>query len=206
MRPSPTHRLAELCEIASGPSGLQLEGLSASLEGVPVISPPDLTTDHRIDTRSIKRVSAGTAAGLARFRLRAGDLVYVRQGTLGRRAVVGPAEATWLFGPACLRIRPKSEAILSDYLLHYLGHPLVHEAIVSYANPSKAVETLPSQALAATLVSLPSLERQRTVAGAMNEIVTQIEANKLLIDKQERFRLGLLTELLGSTVGEPGAP
>jgi type I restriction enzyme S subunit len=203
MPSSRTHRLADLCEIASGPSGQQLEGLSANLEGVPVISPPDLTTEHRVDPRNIRRVGFGTAAGLERFRLRTGDLVYVRQGTLGRRAVVGPAEATWLFGAACLRIRPRAEAILPDYLLHYLGYPLVHDWITSQANRSQAVETLPSQALATAPIFVPPLERQRIIAGAMNEIGTQIEAHRQLIAKHEAFRLGLLTELLSDAFDGP---
>ncbi|MGQ5225027.1 hypothetical protein [Streptomyces sp. yara] len=204
--PSRTYRLAELCEITSGPSGQQLEGLATNLEGVPVISPPDLTTEHQVDPRNIKRVGFGTAAGLERFRLRERDLVYVRQGTLGRRALVGPAEATWLFGAACLRIRPRAHMILPDYLLHYLGHPLVHERITSQANRSQAVETLPSQALATALVFVPPIERQRTIAGAMSGIGTQIEAHRQLIAKHEVFRLGLLTDLLSDAFDEPGRP
>lgn len=203
---SGTRRLIDLCEIASGPSGQQLEGLSARLKGVPVISPPDLTAEHKVDSRNIKRVSLATAAGLDRFRLREGDLVYVRQGTLGRRALVGPAEATWLFGAACLRIRPTSEAILPEYLLHYLGHPLVHDWITARANPGKAIETLSSQTLAAAPIFVPSLERQRTIAGAMYEIDTQIEAHRQLIAKHEVFRLGLLTDLLSDAFDEPGRP
>jgi len=186
-----------------------LEGLSAGLEGVPVIAPPDLTAEHKVDARNIKHVSPGTAAGLARFRLRKGDLVYVRQGTpgaLGRRALVGTAEATWLFGAACLRIRPVTETILPEYLLHYLGHPLVHDWIASQANRSQAVETLPSQALATAPIFVPSLERQRTIARALNEIGTQIEAHRQLIAKHEAFRQGLLTDLLSDAFTELGTP
>ncbi|MEU8906411.1 restriction endonuclease subunit S [Streptomyces mirabilis] len=201
--PSRTHRLVDLCEIASGPSGQQLEGLSAEMEGVPVISPPDLTVEHQVDARNIKRVGVSTANGLARFRLREGDLVYVRQGTLGRRAVVGQAQAAWLFGAACLRIRPKRGVILPEYLLHYLGHPLVHGWLTSQANPSQAVETVTSQTLATTPVFVPSLDRQRSIVGVMKEISTQIEAQRQLIAKQEAFRLGLLTEMLSDAFGGP---
>lgn len=214
MAASRTHRLIDLCEITSGPSGQQLEGLSTKVEGVPVISPPDLTAEHKVDARNIKRVSIGTAASLKRFRLRKGDLVYVRQGTpggmfggtLGRRALVGPTEATWLFGAACLRVRPRSEAILPEYLLHYLGHPLVHDWITSQANPSQAVETLPSRTLATAPVFVPPLERQRAIAGALNEIGAEIEAHTQLIAKHQAFRLGLLTDLLSDAFTEPGKP
>ncbi|MFD0072968.1 restriction endonuclease subunit S [Streptomyces sp. NPDC127166] len=194
---SHTSRLADLCEITSGPSGQQLAELSAGLEGVPVISAPDLTSNHAITTAHIKRVSPGTAVGLARYRVQQGDLIYVRQGTLGRRAVVGPAEATWLFGAACLRLRPKTGMVLPEYLLHYLGHPLVHDWIAAHANKGQAVETLNSRTLAETPVMLPSLDRQRVIAGAMREIGNQIDAHAQLIAKHESFRVGLLTELMG---------
>ncbi|MEU9388854.1 restriction endonuclease subunit S [Streptomyces sp. NPDC048324] len=211
MPQSPTPRLIDLCEIASGPSGQQLEGLSASLEGgVPVVSPPDLTAEHKVDARHIKRVSLRTAASLERFRLQGGDLVYVRQGTLGgtlgRRALVGPTEARWLFGAACLRIRPRSEAVLPEYLLHYLGHPLVHDRIAAQGNQSQAVWTLPSQALATAPIFVPPLNRQRAIAGALNEIGTQIEAHRQLIAKQEAFRSGLLTDLLSDGFADRGTP
>jgi type I restriction enzyme S subunit len=191
------HQLVELCEIVSGPSGQQLEGLSAEIDGVPVISPPDLTAEHAVDARSIRRVGPDIAAGLARFRLQEGDLIYVRQGALGCRAIVGPAEATWLFGVACLRIRPKTDAILPEYLLHYLGHPLVHEWITSQANRGYAVDTLTSRTVATTPVFVPDLVHQRAIIGAMDEVSAQIQTHRRLIAKLEAFRPGLLTNLLG---------
>ncbi|WP_371644359.1 restriction endonuclease subunit S [Streptomyces sp. NBC_00597] len=190
------HQLSELCEIVSGPSGQQLEGLSAEADGIPVISPPDLTAEHAVDARSIRCVAPDVAAGLARFQLQEGDLIYVRQGALGRRAVVGPAEATWLFGAACLRIRPQTGAILPEYLLHYLGHPLVHAWITSQANRGYAVDTLTSQTVATTPVFVPDLVHQRAVTGAMEEVSSQIQTYRRLIAKLEAFRPGLLTDLL----------
>ncbi|TQL21233.1 restriction endonuclease subunit S [Streptomyces sp. SLBN-134] len=210
MPSSQSHRLIDLCEIITGPSGQQLGGLSMSPEGVPVVSPSDLTTEHKVDASNIKRVSRWTAAALERFQLRRGDVVYVRQGTpggaLGRTALIGYAEATWLFGAACLRVRPRTAAILPQYLLHYLGHPLVHDRITSQAHRSQTVETLPSRALAMTPVFVPSLERQRNIAGALNEIDTQIEAHRQLITKHDALRQGLLTDLLSDAFAEPGTP
>ncbi|WP_405796173.1 restriction endonuclease subunit S [Streptomyces sp. NBC_01506] len=197
MTPWQVCKLSDLCEIISGPSGQQLEELSAETDGIPVISPPDLTAENAVDARSIRRVGPDVAAGLARFQLQDGDLIYVRQGALGRRAVVGPAEATWLFGAACLRVRPQSGAILPKYLLHYLGHPVVHEWITSQANRGYAVDTVTSRTVASTPVFVPDLARQRAVTGAMEEVGTQIQTHRRLIAKLEAIRPSLLTDLLG---------
>jgi type I restriction enzyme S subunit len=204
MTQSHTYPLADLCEITLGPSGLQLGPLTRQLDGIPVVSPPDLTSEHTITTANIKSVSAHTAAGLSRFRLQEGDLVYVRQGTLGRRAVVGPSEATWLFGAACLRIRPRREHILSGYLLHYLGHPLIHARITSEAHQSMAVETITSRTLATTPVVVPPLARQRVVVKAIDAVNAQINAHRQVITKTEAFRQGLLMDLLGDAFDESG--
>lgn len=202
MPQSHTYPLADLCEITLGPSGLQLGTLAKRLDGIPVVCPPDLTPDHTITAANIKSVSVDTAAGLSRFRLQEGDLVYVRQGALGRCAAVGPTEATWLFGAACLRIRPRKEHILPGYLLHYLGHPLIHARIVSEAHQSMAVETLTSRTLATTPVIVPPLARQRVVVEAIDAVNAQINAHKQVIAKTEAFRQGLLTDLLGDSLGE----
>lgn len=205
MTQSHTYPLAALCEITLGPSGLQLGTLARRLDGIPVVSPPDLTAEHTITTANIKSVGTDTATGLSRFRLQEGDLVYVRQGTLGRRAVVGPSEATWLFGAACLRIRPRREHILPGYLLHYLGHPLIHARIASEAHQSMAVETLTSRTLATTPVLVPPLAHQRVVVEAIDAVNAQINAHRELIAKKEALRQGLLTDLLSDAFGESGA-
>lgn len=193
----PLHRLDDLCEVESGPSGAHLGKLSMEIDGVPVISPPDLTVDHVVDTSRIKRIGHRTASGLKRFQLRPGDLIYVRQGTLGRRALAGPEHADWIYGAACLRIRPRSADILPEYLLTYLGHQPVQNWLLRRAHPG-TVQTLTVKTVAATPVVLPEPARQGAVAGVVAEINAQIRIQHQMIDRLESLRPALLAELLGS--------
>ena len=87
MPPSRAYRLAELYEITSGPSGQQLEGLATNREGVPVISPPDLTAEHKVDPRNIKRVGFGCRR-FAHYRIRV--LLYAGKPNWDLLATVTP--------------------------------------------------------------------------------------------------------------------
>ncbi|QKV92451.1 restriction endonuclease subunit S [Streptomyces sp. NA02950] len=191
-------RLGELCEIVPGPSGGLLEELSADIEdGVPVISPPDLTGHQAVDSSHIRRVSREKAGGLAtRYRLREGDVILVRQSTtgLGRQALVTREQEGWLFATSCLRVAVTSDRLLPSYLLHYLGHAPVRRWLSNRANPGQAVETLTTANLAQLPVLLPDLESQRALAGALDEINAQLRMH----DELSR-RLGLLSRAVLTT-------
>ncbi|MES4905751.1 MULTISPECIES: hypothetical protein [unclassified Streptomyces] len=193
-------RLGELCEIVPGPSGGLLDELSAGIDGVPVISPPDLTDRQVVDTSRIRRVNGETANSLAdRFRLCAGDVVLVRQSTtgLGRRALITEEQERWLFATSCLRVVVTSDRLLPSYLLHYLGHPPVHRWIGNRANPGQAVETLTSKNLSELPVLLPDLDSQRALAGALDEINTQLRMHDELSRRLPLLGQAMLTAKLG---------
>ncbi|MDX2621426.1 hypothetical protein PV356_18135 [Streptomyces sp. WI03-5b] len=194
------HRLGELCEIVPGPSGGLTEELSASIDGVPVISPSDLTDYQTVDTSRLRRVSTHTADSMAaRFRLREGDLVLVRQAVtgLGRRALIAREQEGWLFATSCLRIVVTSDHLLPAYLLHYLGHAPVRLWLNSRANPGQAVETLTTGTLAQLPVLLPDLKSQRALSGALDEINTQLQTNVELSRRLDLLSRAVLSAKLG---------
>ena len=80
-------RLRDLGEITAGPSGSLLDRLNDGPDGIPVVSPSDITDRHTVDTRRLRRVPWDDAKKLARFSLQEGDIVVVRQGSLGRGKV-----------------------------------------------------------------------------------------------------------------------
>lgn len=196
--------LGELCEIVPGPSGGLLDELSAGIDGVPVISPPDLTDHQAVDTSRIRRVSGETARSLAdRFRLREGDVVLVRQAVtgLGRRALVTGEQEGWLFATSCLRVAVTSGRLLPSYLLHYLGHAPVQRWLTSRANPGQAVQTLTTGNLSQLPVLLPDLRSQRALAGALDEINTQLRMNDELSRRLPLLGRAMLTAKLGGDAG-----
>lgn len=196
-------RLGELCEITPGPSGTVQGELAEDVDGVQILTPPEITADHTIDARAIRRIPQYRAVGLEKFRLLTGDLVCVRQGSLGRTVLIGADQENWLYGSACIRLRVRPDSrTLSAYLHRYLAHPPVRDALIARANPG-TVPTLNKATFAELLVVLPGLAEQRAVAGALDAIDAQAESYRQMARRYEAMRPALLTDFLGDRL--PGA-
>ncbi|MFW6691625.1 restriction endonuclease subunit S [Streptomyces sp. MAR4 CNX-425] len=190
--------LRSICEVTAGPSGSLLESLHDSPDGVPVISPSDLTDHHTVDTRRIRRVPQGEAERLSRFALREGDLLTVRQGALGRLALIGPEQVTWFYGSSCLRIRPRSELVLPTYLVSYLSYPPVQRALLGQSIPG-TVPSLNSAMLNELPVTLPPLDRQQSAVEALADVDARIRSLRQMADRLEALRPAMFGELMGGT-------
>ncbi|MEV7286925.1 restriction endonuclease subunit S [Streptomyces sp. NPDC093252] len=199
---SPAHvkqiPLGSLCEVAAGPSGSLLDSLNDGPDGTPVIAPPDLTDHHTVDTRRLRRVPWSVAKRLSRFALREGDLLVVRQGTLGRLALIKAEHATWLYGSACLRIRPQRELVLPEYLVSYLSYPPVQRALLGQALPG-TVPSLNSTTLNTLPVTLPPLVRQHAVVEALTDVDARIRIQRKMADRLEALRPAIFGELIQGT-------
>lgn len=194
--------LGELVEkldgISAGPSWSRLKTATTEIGGVPVVKPAALTPDGRILHDNLDRFPDEKATNLERFRLRVGDIVTVRQGLLGRQAVIGSAEHGWLFGPACMRIRlPAKSLVLSGYLAHFLGRADTRDWLYSQAS-GQTVPTLTERRLAALPVIVPPL-------GVQEELRDQLARVDAQARRHERS-LELLTELRVSLIEQAVKP
>ncbi|MGW7350193.1 restriction endonuclease subunit S [Streptomyces sp. NPDC054784] len=187
--------LGHLCEVKAGPSGSLLGNLHDGSEGVPVISPPNLTDDHRVDPRRLRRVSWGEAERLARFALKAGDILVVRQGTLGLLALVEAEQTDWFYNSSCLRVRPDQNRILPRFLVAYLSHPSVQRFILDYSLPG-TVPSLNSTMLNEVPVAVPPIGRQQEVVEALSDVDTRIRTQRQMADRLEALRPAIFGELV----------
>lgn len=187
--------LWELSEVTAGPSGSLLDNLHDGPEGVPVISPPDLTEHYTVDSRRVRRVPWADAKKLARFALREGDLLMVRQGTLGRLALISAEQATWFYSSSCLRIRPRRELILPTYLASYLSYPPVRRRLLGQALPG-TVPSLNSAMLNELPVIVPPIEQQRAVVETLADIDAQIEIQRATADRLDALRSAIFGEMI----------
>ncbi|MEV8392683.1 MULTISPECIES: restriction endonuclease subunit S [unclassified Streptomyces] len=190
--------LGDLCEVAAGPSGALLDTLNDGPDGVPVISPPDLTDHHTVDPRRLRQVPWSEAKRLSRFALREGDLLVVRQGTLGRLALIEAEHATWFYGSSLLRLRPRRELVLPAYLVSYLSHPPVQRALLGQSLPG-TVPSLNSTMLRELPVTVPPLDRQRSVVEALADVDARIRVQRQMADRLEALRPAIFGELIQGT-------
>ncbi|MET8801622.1 restriction endonuclease subunit S [Streptomyces sp. NPDC004546] len=186
--------LGDCCQVTAGPSGSLLDNLNDGPGGVPVIAPPDLTEHFTVDIRRIRRVSDARAQRLARYALQAGDILLVRQGTLGRLALVRAEHTGWFYSSSCLRIRPDRRRVLPEYLAAYLTHPPVQRKLVAQAQ-SGTVPSLNSAILNEFSVEVPPLARQQNVIDALADIDEQIEVQRTMLDRLIALRPSVFDQL-----------
>ncbi|GID97037.1 restriction endonuclease subunit S [Amorphoplanes digitatis] len=185
----PRTTLGELCaagggDIQTGPFGSELHARDYVEHGVPSVMPRDIG-DNVIDTDGIARIAPADARRLSRYLLAEGDIVYSRRGDLERRALVGAAQAGWLCGTGCLRIRPGG-AVDSAYLSYYLGHPGVRRWIVRHA-VGATMANLNSRILAEVPVVVPPRATQEAVAGVLAALDDRIAVGARIADTARRL-------------------
>lgn len=190
--------LGKLGEITAGPSGSLLDHLHQGPDGVPVISPPDLTEWQTVATRRLRRLPEEDAKRLSRFALRAGDILIVRQGTLGRLALIEVAHTGWLYNSSCLRLRPSTGIVLPEYLVSYLALPWVRDRLTGQAQAG-TVPALNSAMVGDFPVTLPSLERQRTVVDTLGDVDEQVRLQRAMADRLEALKPAIFDELLSGS-------
>ncbi|MEW2453225.1 restriction endonuclease subunit S [Streptomyces albus] len=191
-------RLGELADVTPSPSSDQFEGLGEGLSGTPVISPADIV-DQKIAERSLLRALDDVPDALERFRVTPGDVVMVRQGAVGRIALVTERSRGWLYHFACMRIRPRHELVEPGYLTAYLSHPKVLDQLLARANVGTVV-TVTARTVEEMPVAVPPLPEQRLLAGALAEVDRQMDNHRQSLARLQALRPALITHLLGGEV------
>jgi type I restriction enzyme S subunit len=189
-------QLGQLSEITPGPSGSLLDNLQDGPDGVPVISPSDLGGRNAVDGRHVRRVPWDEARKLARFALLEGDLLVVRQGSLGRLALISEEQAMWFYSSSFLRIRPRPEFVLPEYLLSYLSYPPVQRDLLSQALPG-TVSSLNSAMLNELPIVAPPIEQQRAIIETLADIDAQIEIQRAIADRLDTLKPAIFGEMIG---------
>jgi type I restriction enzyme S subunit len=189
--------LKDLAEITAGPSGSLVDRLDDDPDGIPMVSPSDITDRREIDTRKLRRLPRKHAAKLDRFTLEENDIVIVRQGSLGRLALIGPLREKLLYSSSCIRVRPRSRRVLPQYLTLYLSFPPVQEELKSRAAPG-TVQSLNTAALEALSITVPPVVRQRDVVAIVADIDELAQVHMKTADRLGILRLSILGDFIGS--------
>ena len=187
-------RLGDICAVTASPSSDLFTELGLDVDGVPVVTPADITDAQRIDPEALRQVPDIT--GLERFRLRSGDLVIVRLGGVGKVALVDEAADGWVYHSSCIRIRPDSERVDPVYLAAYLAHPPVAGELLSHVQVG-TVPVLTTRSLEGLPVLLPDARRQRIMAEALGEVILQMDLQQRILTRLSAVRQGLFAQMLG---------
>jgi type I restriction enzyme S subunit len=175
-----TDRLANLCDsdagVQTGPFGSQLHQKDYVAIGTPIITVEHLG-ENRIQHEDVPCVSDKDRERLAKYKLRKGDIVFSRVGSVDRRALVREKEDGWLFSGRCLRVRPDQAKIDSIYLSYFFGLPAFKEHIRSIA-VGATMPSLNTYLLSTVPIYYPPLSEQRAIASILGALDDKIALNR----------------------------
>lgn len=183
-------KLKQGCSIYSD-YGLNISAEEYAEDGVPIIRTSDVDNSGELDLSNTKYVEPHV---VGTKRLRKGDVLFSRSGTIGR-AMVFDADAEATYAAYLVRFRPHPKRLLSKYIgywaqsagyWHQIGADTIQSTIGNFNANKFANLSIPEHDLAT----------QRQIADFLNRETARID---LLTEKKQRM-LALLGEKLDRTV------
>jgi type I restriction enzyme S subunit len=156
--------------------------LHAGPDGVPVVAPPEITDQHTINSRRVRRVPWEQAEKLFRFELHEGDVLYVRQGALGRLALVAADQEGWFYSSAFLRLRPRKPIMLPAYLAAFLAYGPTRDTVLGQAQQG-TVPSLNLKQFHELAVTVPPMRQQHAIAETITDIESNISFHRAIVDR-----------------------
>lgn len=192
-------RLTDLCEIHSGYSFRS--GISPEPEGTIRVVQTKNLSDQGIEVADLTRVKD---PGFREHHfLSEGDLVFRSRGNSWRTV-----EARGFTGPVALsaplvRLRPKSNLVLSPFLIWSMNHESIQSQLSSRARGS-SILLLSAQDLGDLTIEVPSRETQNTIVVLLELQQRESVLTARLLDARQRLFNHIATALAthGETNGQ----
>ncbi|GLY21982.1 N-6 DNA methylase [Micromonospora sp. NBRC 101691] len=194
-------REVPLGQLAQIQSGLNFRRDSATVSGVPVVLARDLR-DGWVTDEPASRLPPQSRDVVNRYGLLPGDILCVRTGELGGHALVGLDQSGWLFGSGLFRVRLAREAVVPEFLAHYLGLPQVR-AWIRRNDTGTAVPTIQARVLEGLPVVLPEFEVQRDIGTALELVQDELRTQERLTRVAARIRDALGPLLITGRLAPP---
>lgn len=163
-------------ELATGPFGTMLQASEYRPTGTPVVAVQHIG-ENRLKHVDLPRVDEETAERLQRYKLKIGDIVFGRKGSVERRAIIRKEEEGWLEGSDCIRLRFLDEEISPEFVSYVLGSVAFKDWIMRHAGGA-TMPSLNQSILKLLPLPLPPLPEQRAIARILGALDDKIELNR----------------------------
>lgn len=190
-------RIGRLSEsLQTGPFGSQLHSHEYVSGGIPVINPSNMK-DSRIFPDFNCAIDNSTWERLKRHALKIGDIIFARRGEMGRCALVTQKEKGWICGTGSLRMRPKREKTISEFLIMVLSAKGVAEYL-SLMSVGSTMENLNTGILQRLPLPIPPLDEQKRIIELIQKKSLQIDQAIAKAEKEieliQEYRTTLISD------------
>lgn len=179
-----TLKLKEISELKTGPFGTQFSAKEYVSEGIPVINVKNIGYG-KIISEGLDYVGNSTLERLSEHKLKTGDIVFGRKGSVDRHCLITKEQNGWMQGSDCIRVRLTDESVYSNFISYYLLTDAVKTKINNSAVGS-TMASLNSDILGDVDINLPGYEEQYKIASVLSTIDQKIEKNKEINDYLEQ--------------------
>jgi len=166
--------------VQTGPFGAQLHAHDYVDEGVPLILIRNVG-DMRIDDTDIPMISQEDAERLSMYRLKAGDIVFSRVGSIGRIALCSDREHGWLISGQMLRLRITNPRLYHKFAVYAFGCSSIL-TFVELQSVGSTRESVNTDILRNMPLPIPPEDEQRAITAFLDRETARIDA---LIEKKE---------------------
>jgi len=139
-----------------------------------------------------------------KFALKFGDLVVCEGGDVGRCAIWRDAVKPCYYQKALHRLRPRSDDIVSEFMLAYM-QSIAGTKLLSDLTSHSSIAHLTREKLLQLDVLLPPLSEQRKIADILTTWDAALEKLDALIAAKERRKVALMRQLLTGRARFPAA-
>lgn len=184
--------------VKTGPFGAILKSKEFVAAGVPILAVGNVQSGH-LDLKDarVDHITENKAVELSGYRLRAGDVLFTRSGTIGRSAVVPLSSEGWMMSYHLLRVRPDQLLINPQYLYFVFAGC---QASQEHTQDSTIGTTRPginTQILKDVPVPLPPRAEQDRLLAKIEELFSRANSARDCLSKipvtLKRFRQAVLS-------------
>ncbi|MGB9694204.1 MAG: restriction endonuclease subunit S [Fervidobacterium sp.] len=180
--------------VQTGPFGAQLHASDYAEDGVPLILIKNVFDGQIID-EDVPRVAEKKASELTRYRLKAGDIVFSRVGSVGRAAVIRKHQEGWLVSGQMLRVRLENPEIDNEFLSYAIATNWFQKALAS-RTVGATRKSINTEILSNLPMVVPNLSEQRRIANIILDVDKKLELERKEKARLERIKQGLMDLLL----------
>jgi len=181
--------------ILTGPFGADLGEDDFVEEGVPVLRIGNVQRG-RLDLDDLVFVSPAKALELSRYAIKAGDLLFARQGaTTGRNALASEDVAGWLINYHIIRVALDHDRCAPRFIEAMFDSDLVRRQ-VDQEKGRGTREGINTAQLKALQLKLPPVDEQRRIAAILRALDAREAVTRESLSKLRHLKAGLMHDLL----------
>jgi type I restriction enzyme, S subunit len=193
-------KVGDVADVQTGPFGSQLHQSDYKAVGTPIITVEHLG-DNRIIHSGLPLVGDEDKERLKKYKLKTGDIVFSRVGSVDRCAYVHEDEDGWMFSGRLLRVRAKEDYVNPKFLSFYFSQESFKDTIRMIA-VGATMPSINTEILSTVDVAFPPLPEQCSIAGVLSSLDDKID----LLHRQNKTVEGMAATLWWKMFVEEAGP